>query len=267
MSADWLPAGMTPFAGISALGILAVAAVHFFGCFIRGAFGFGSNMPIVLLSTWILGPHHAILLAVMSTLVAQAHLLPQGMRSADWPVAKPLIAGLLIGIVGGTWMFTRIAPDWLTLILGALIGALVAMDRLKALERLSTVVDVRSRPITTGLAITSATVGTVSGGGALYFLVTYLKLACRTPAELRGTNVMLSTVFTVGRTASLAVAGMITPTLLVEGVLIAPIVLAGSWIGSRAFHRASADRFYLGIQILLLLAAGALIVRGVIRVF
>ena len=263
---DWLPAGIAPFSGLSAWAVAAVAAIHFFGSFIRGAFGFGSNMPIVLLSTWILGPHHAILLSVLSTLVAQAHLLPQGMRSADWPVAKPLIAGLAVGIVGGTWLFTQIAPDWLTLILGILIGAIVLMDRTRALERLSRTIDIRSRPVTTTLAITSATVGTVSGGGALYFLVTYLRLACATPTALRGTNVMLSTVFTVGRVGSLIVAGMITPTLVVEGVLIAPVVLAATWIGARAFRRTSVPVFYAALQALLLLAAGALVVRGLLRI-
>ena len=39
-------------------------------------------MPIVLLTTWILDPHHAVLLVVLAALVAQVHLLPQGVKTA-----------------------------------------------------------------------------------------------------------------------------------------------------------------------------------------
>ena len=68
---DWLPADVTPFVGISWWAIAGVFAAHGFGCFIRGAFGFGSNMPIVIITTFLLGPHHAILLALLTTIVAQ----------------------------------------------------------------------------------------------------------------------------------------------------------------------------------------------------
>ena len=92
---DWLPADIAPFADIGWWAIMGVAAAHAFGCFIRGAFGFGSNMPIVIITTFILGPHHAIILALMTTVVAQAHILPQGLKTADWQVARPLMAGLI----------------------------------------------------------------------------------------------------------------------------------------------------------------------------
>jgi len=62
-------------------------AAHGFGCFIRGAFGFGLNMPIVILTTFLLGPHHAVLLALLTTVVAQINLLPSAMKDADWPAA------------------------------------------------------------------------------------------------------------------------------------------------------------------------------------
>jgi len=72
---DWLPFGVMPFENLTWWAVALVALAHAGGCFIRGAFGFGSNMPIVVATTFILGPHHAILLALMTTIVAQLHLL------------------------------------------------------------------------------------------------------------------------------------------------------------------------------------------------
>ena len=62
---DWFPFGAAPFVGLAAWSIAGVFAAHAFGCFVRGAFGFGSNVPIVIATTFLLGPHHAILLALL----------------------------------------------------------------------------------------------------------------------------------------------------------------------------------------------------------
>ena len=58
-----------PEASLWAIGCIVVS--YFLGFFVRGTFGFGSNIPILLLTTPILGPHHAIVL------VAAAALFPR----------------------------------------------------------------------------------------------------------------------------------------------------------------------------------------------
>ncbi len=266
MLSEFLPADAVPFAGIAPWVIAFVFASHFLGFFIRGAFGFGSNMPIVLLTTWVLGPHHAILLVLLCTFVALLHLLPQGLKTADWEVARPLIAGTVVGITLGTWAFATLAADWLTLVMGLLITAVVAMDGLKLLPRLANVVDLRSRPVTSTLAVASSTVGSISGGGALYFLVIYLKLACTTPVALRGTNVMLSVVFVIWRILLVALYGFVSPQLLIEAALLVPVVFLGTWTGTRFFHASTPERFYVALQILLFVAALALIGKGIARI-
>jgi hypothetical protein len=50
--ADFFPGDIEPFAGIAWWAIAGVFAAHAFGSFIRGAFGFGSNMPIVIITTF-----------------------------------------------------------------------------------------------------------------------------------------------------------------------------------------------------------------------
>jgi hypothetical protein len=48
----------------------------------------------------------------------------------------------------------------------------------------------------------------VSGGGALYFLLAYLKLACPTPESFRGINLILSGFFMTGRMLFFIIAGL-----------------------------------------------------------
>ncbi len=256
----------TPFSDIPVWAVLCVFAAHFVGFFIRGAFGFGSNMPIVLLTTWLLGPHHAILLVVFTAATAQVHLLPQGFGKADWKVTRPLILGMFVGVALGTWLFTILAADWLTLIMGVIIAIVVAMDRLRLLERLPRYIDLRARTVTSALAAISGTVGTVSGGGGLYFLVVYLKLACKTAASLRGTNLVLSGLFILVRVALLLPTGLITVPILIEAALLAPVVFLGTWAGTRAFHLSEPRRFFDALQVLLLLAAVGLMIRGVLKI-
>jgi uncharacterized membrane protein YfcA len=260
-----LPAGVEPFAGIACWGIAIVFAAHAFGCFIRGAFGFGSNLPIVLITTFVLGPHHAILLALLTTIAAQTNLLPSALKDADWQVARPLMAGLTAGTVLGTWLFTILSPQWLLLVLGILLGSIILMDWFNVVQRLTAHIDLRSARLASGFSLVGGTMGGISGGGAFYFLVVYLKHACATAAALRGTNVVLSVLVMCMRMAVVLLAGRMTLTLLAEGLLLTPLALAATWYGARVFRASAPARFFAALQILLLAGAAALILKGIGR--
>lgn len=262
---DLLPAGVEPFAGIAWWGIAIVFAAHAFGCFIRGAFGFGSNLPVVLITTFVLGPHHAILLALLTTIIAQTNLLPSALKDADWQVARPLMVGLTAGTVLGTWLFTVLSAEWLVLVLGILLSTIVLMDWFNVVQRVAARVDLRSGRLAGGFSFVGGTMGGISGGGAFYFLVVYLKHACATPAALRGTNAVLSVIVMCMRMIVVLLAGRITLTLLGEGLLLTPIVIAATWYGTRIFRASPPARFFAALQILLLAGAAALILKGIGR--
>ncbi len=267
MFSEYLPLDLVPFAGLSWWLIAGIGAVHFFGFFIRGAFGFGSNMPIVLLTAWLLAPHHAIVLAMLTAAVAQLHLLPQAGRAADWRVTGRVMPGLMAGIALGTWVFAELAAQSLTVVMGGLIVTIVALDRLRLIERAARRLPLRAPLVVTSLAAIGATAGTISGGGTIYFLVSYLKLVCATPASLRGTNIAVSGLFMIVRISAIGVTGFILPSLIVEAAILVPAVFLGTWCGTRAFERAAPDRFYKALQLLLLAAALALVAKGVYSLF
>ena len=263
MWAEALPPELVPFQGLGLWVFLAVAAAQFIGFFIRGAFGFGSNMPIVLLTAWLLSPHHAIVLVMLTATVAQVHLLPQGLRTADWQVVRTVTPGLLAGIGIGTWIFAELEADWLLLVMAVLIAVIVLLDRLHLIERTSTYLPLRS-PWTAGvLALTGATAGTICGGGTVYFLVVYFKLVCRSAEALRATNIAISGLFIFLRVAGVAATGFVEWRYLGEAALLLPAVFLGTWAGTRLFRATPPERFYAALQVLLLVAALSLAGKGV----
>ena len=138
------------------------------------------------------------------------------------------------------------------------------MDRFRLIERLQSYIDLRSPILVTMLAAISGAVGTISGGGGLYFLVVYLKLVCATPKILRSTNVFLAGTFLLFRLILLTFAGMFTPELLVEALIVAPAVFLGSWAGTRLFQASSPESSYNILQLVLLAAAVVLFVKGIL---
>lgn len=263
MFSEVLPPELVPFAGYSLWVVAAVAGANFVGFFVRGAFGFGSNVPIVLLTAWFLTPHHAIVLVMLTAAVAQAQLLPQGLRQADWQVVRTVAPGLVGGIALGTWVFAELDAAWLVLVMAALIVLILLLDRLHLIERISAVLPLRSPVVASGLAMTGATAGTISGGGTVYFLVVYFKLVCHSAPALRATSITISGLFIFFRLAGIALTGLIEPRYLMETLLLVPVIFLGTWAGSRTFRATPPARFYLSLQILLLLAAFTLVAKGV----
>ena len=84
---------------------------------------------------------------------------------------------------------------------------------------------------------------------------------------MRGTSIAVSGVFILLRVAGIALAGLITPSVLVEAALLIPVIFLGTWSGTRAFHSSSSEGFYRALQVLLLVAAIALMGRGLARLF
>ena len=124
-------------------------------------------------------------------------------------------------------------------------------------------INLRSKKLAAILASISGLIGGITGAGAFYFLVVYLKHACPTPSSLRGTNVMLSSITMIIRIVSLGALGFITPKLLIEGFILWPVALTATWLGASTFKRSTPKAFYVALQVILLAGAGALIYRGV----
>ncbi len=163
MMPDLLPSDISLFEGLSAQAIAAVALIYFVAFSIRGVIGFGSGMPAVLFSSWILDPHHAVLSALTTGAAAQVQLMPTGIRHGDWQVARPLMIAVALAIVFGIWIFGALPAAWLTLVLGLVMSVIVLMDLGRFLSRFAEPIDVRAPGVAAGLAGTSGLIAAGTG--------------------------------------------------------------------------------------------------------
>ena len=251
-----------PFANLDGLSIAVVFAIYFLAYFIRGVLGFGSAMPAVLGSAWILPPHDAILLALLTSVFAQVQLLPQGFRDANWKIAKPILAGTIVSVIVGVWIFVSLSTAWLTIVLGLVLSVAVLTDMARLAERLASRLPLDGGAVAFSLATVAGLIAGVAGAGSNYFLSFYMRWAVPTPREFRATNIVISGFMNLWRALITLVAALITVKLAVEALLVMPAVFAGVWGGRKLTGKLSSERYFALFRWLLLSAAVALIWKG-----
>ncbi len=255
--------GAIPFAGMPAWSVAAIMAVYMFSFFVRGAVGFGSAMPAVLLTSWLLAVHHAVILALLAGLVSQGQFLAQGIRGADWSIARSVTLSLLGSITIGVLLFQQLDADWLLLLLGVLCFLLVSLGRPPVVDGM---VRRWGRHAGAIAGAISGFVGTVIGAGGMYLLVVYLRHVCVGPAQLRATNIVVSAVFLFWRALVVALAGLVTWQILAEVMALLPAIVFGGWLGTRWFRKLDAERFGQVLQAILLVASLGLVIRAGLRI-
>lgn len=258
MSLDFIP-----FEEIGGLAVAALVVVYFMAFFIRGVIGFGSAMPAILGSAWILPPHEAVLIALLTSVFAQVQLLPQGFRDANWKITKPLIAGTILSVAVGVWIFASLKSAWLTIVLGLILSAAVLIDMTRLTQRMASVLQLDRFSVAFSLASIAGLMAGVAGAGANYFLSVYIRWAAPEPRAFRATNIVTSGAMTLWRALVILFAGLLSIKLAVESLLIMPAVYAGAWAGRKTSERMSAERYFGLFRWVLLAAAVALIWKGV----
>lgn len=254
--------GIVPFAEMTGAAIAALVAIYFLAYFIRGMLGFGSATPAVLFGAWLLPPHDAILLALVTSVYAQVQLLPQGFRHGDLAIVKPLIAGSVVSIVIGVWIFATLKAAWLTIVLGLLLGVSVAGEMTGVAERLTGRLDLRRFSVPFALATFGGLMGAIAGAGGVYFLSVYLRWAAPRPVVFRATNILFSAFTGLWRGAVALAGGLISSALAIEAALLMPVILLGGWSGGKLSARLTAKRYFRVYRMLLLAAAVSLIWKG-----
>ncbi|MCH7544137.1 MAG: sulfite exporter TauE/SafE family protein [Proteobacteria bacterium] len=266
MTLDFLAPDLVPFHHLDGVGVFLLILIYGATAVIRGAFGFGAITPAVLFSTLVTEPHHAVLLALCAGVITQVQMIPFGLRHGDWKIAKPMIAAGFAAIAVGLLIFKKIEAGWLMILLGVVLAGVMVMDRYHVLDRLARKFDLRNMATAFGLSTTAGLIAGIAGGGGMYFYSVYLKLVCPTPALMRGTSILLGSIFLYWRFIIAIIVGLISFRLLIESLLLAPASWFGAWIGIRFFHRADTSRFYGAFQLVLVVGAGALLWKGFDRV-
>ncbi|HSR55363.1 MAG TPA: sulfite exporter TauE/SafE family protein [Alphaproteobacteria bacterium] len=242
-----------------------IAGIYFLAFFARGVLGFGAVAPIVIITSLLIDPHHAVLLALVAGTVPQLHMLPQGLRDGDWSIGRPVLGFMMLGIPGGVWVFANMGTDWFTLVLGCVIFTIILADMARILERLVENVDLRALPPAAGLSFAAGFVNGLAGAGGVVSISVYLRHACDDHVSLRGTLVLVGTLLLCWRLVVTGIAGLYSLKLMTEALILLPIVYAGVWLGTRAFRSVTPARYHRLMQWLILVSALGLITKGVGR--
>ena len=126
---------LSAFEAVPPVNLALLFVLLFAAFFIKGAIGIGSLTPTVVFGALLIGPHHAVLLALVANVVSQVQFLGPAIRDGDWRIARKVVAANFVGAAIGIWIFGRVGGAELGLILGLVLGAIVIADLTRLLER------------------------------------------------------------------------------------------------------------------------------------
>lgn len=254
--------GITPFEDISLGAALALSLIYFVAFMLRGLIGFGSSTPAIIGGAWLLPPHDAVLFAVLASLYAQAQLLPKGFKTCDRVIIKPMIAGVVVSLVVGIWMFANLKAEWLTIVIGGILVLAVIAEKLKIVEKILAGINLQSFQVPLTVTAVSGIFAGVAGVGASFLVAIYVRWATPDPATFRGTQFVFTGFMGIWRAIVVIVAGLISTQLFTESLFLIPMIYLGGWAGLKLGDVIDGKRYSAIIQVVLVLAAVSLVWKG-----
>ncbi len=241
--------------------------VYIVSYFIKGAIGAGNLAMMVLLGALILEPHHAVVLAVTTTCFAQLQFLREGIRHADWTIAKSVIIGTYVGMAIGVWIFTKLDGTWLTVSLGSILGLLILADMTRGLAVVIEKLNLRSKLALYPTMLCFGLISGVGGAGTLSGIAFYIKQIAPDARILRGTILILGIIFALWRITLLTIAGFMAWHIVIEAILLIPIMLFFGHLGAKFFKGLSDKHYHQYLQYLLLGISVILVAKGLMEIY
>jgi hypothetical protein len=254
--------GIPVFADLSVESFAALIALYFLSFVVKGMFGLGAQPPLVIFGAFIVDPHHAVLLSVVSNAISQLQFIPESIRNGDRPVVRGLVLGYLPSIALGVWLFGRLDTSGLSLVLGVVLTAVIMAESFSIFQRWETSIRAHPRLVGTVLASVSGLLSGLTGAAGVILTALYIKILCPEARTFRATILAVATVIMVWRMAVLGVGGFIGLSLLLECLVLAPCSVLGGFVGSKLFGRLPRERFFWAFRIVLVVAALNLVFKG-----
>ncbi|MBC8157806.1 MAG: sulfite exporter TauE/SafE family protein [Alphaproteobacteria bacterium] len=259
--------GIPVFTDVSTIDIGLLVGLYFLSFAVKGMFGLGAMPPLVIFGAWILEPHHAVVLAVISNVFSQLQFIPEGVRNGDWRSVRGLILAYLPATVLGVWIFGWLETAWLTVVLGATLIAVILAEAFSVFKRHEETIQRRASVLGPILAAVSGVLAGVAGAGGVIMVSTYIKFIVKDPQKFRATIILIATFFIGWRTIVFAANGFVTLGIFAECLILLPISLIGGYVGSLLFGIIPKERFFPAFRIALLLASLNLVVKGAMSAF
>ncbi len=229
--------------------------------FTTGLTGFGTGL--VASGVWfhVLPPEMVPPLVALSSVAAQLVGLITVRRAFDWRRAWPFLLGGVTGVPVGITALSIASPLLLRTSIGAFLLAYASIELFARSRRRFN--SLRSKPADGCIGLGGGFLGGFAGLSGPLPLI-WLQLTDRDStadaqrAIYQPFNLAILTLASIG----MAVAGQVTPNVLLIAALCLPATLIGSWVGARLYKRISGERFRRLVLGLLLLSGAMLIAQA-----
>jgi uncharacterized membrane protein YfcA len=239
---------------ILSLPFLIAAAVAVVAGMVRGFAGFGAAMLMAPVFSALYGPEVGVALCLMLEVIVALPLLPRAVAHVDWRRIGLLLVAAAAGVPLGNVTLTRIAPEPMRWAISGIVLAAVAL--------LASGWRYHGKPRPAATLMAGGISGFLNGlSGMAGPPIAFYYLAGKDSVERVRAN--LTTYFVFVDTAALSAfvaRDLVRWETGLEGLCLAPAVIAGGLLGQRLFPLAS-EGFYrrLALGLLVAVAIGALI--------
>ncbi|MEV4577582.1 sulfite exporter TauE/SafE family protein [Nonomuraea jabiensis] len=227
--------------------LLAAAVIILIASTVHAVTGFGYALVATPLLALAVDPHTAVVSTTMSALAMTITIAVRQRQHAEWKVAMIAMAGIVLGLPIGLWVYGVTSEQLLT----ALIGIGVLGCTLMVWRRVKVPGSV---PVLVGVGLVSGALSTSTGTNGPPMVAAFQGMGYE-PAKFRAT---LSAVFAGTSVFSLigfAVAGQVNTQSLWIGLVGLPVVQLGWFAGNAIFSRIDPERFRKVVLAALLVSA------------
>jgi hypothetical protein len=231
---------------VAALAASTLAAVAGFG-------GAAILLPVLVL---VVGPRDAIPVLTIAQLVGNGSRVVLNRDAVSWRIVGWFaLGGVPAALIGG-FLFASAPLDALTRLIGAFLLASVAWRHLRPAP--SGVLGERTFTLIGAVfAFASALVGSVGPIMAPFFLAAGL-----VKSAYIGTEAAATVVMHLAKLVAYGTAALLTAATVAVGLVMAPAMIAGSWIGKRIVDRLPEQIFVAVIEVVLIVTGVAFLVFG-----
>jgi len=243
---------------------LCLPLISLLAFYLKGVTGTGTSTVVVALSSFLIGPKEAVVLASFMNMFGGISMLrvdPVPLKARYW---LPIAGGMVVGSVLGAALLKVMPGAPFQVLLGAVFFATSGWFFFKI-------------PQSTGVSVSPAranvldvAVGLFAGfcGGFVGVnappLVTYAGKRLNKQL-LRRLLVLIFIPAAIAQTGTFAVNGLLGGKTFIYGLIMLPGMALGIWIGNKSFHKISEVQFRRILAVFLLVVSVCLIWQGIAK--
>ncbi|WP_197078428.1 sulfite exporter TauE/SafE family protein [Hoeflea sp. IMCC20628] len=257
--------GAIIFEGLSFWQLALLLAAYALAFVIKGVFGYGAILPMILMGSFVMPPHQAIILAGLVNLASQVVLVPDGLKYGNHCLAGRMILFIIPAVIVGVLMFRLLEPAALQFTVGFLLLLILLAEGAAWQKRVLPFVKARQNFFSGAAALIAGLLSGLVGAGAMIFLSVYLHTVITERLALRGTIILIVTAMLAWRMLLLVWADFLNWDIALEALILLPVAVLFIQIGRTIAQRLSNDIFFRAYRIFMIFGSVGLMLRGAVQ--